>query len=457
MIQKMLSREESERQADLSPDKLIDTLKRIAKSYAEYDYIKEKENNNFNGRTFEAEKVNWNEISLSHGLPGICLLFGTMMNLFPNEECWPEYAHEYIGRTVKHINEKGISDLSMFSGLTGIGLSIASCSRNFNDYKKLTSSINLLLIDQIDRYYNTMRSEKYTNSFLFDVISGISGILGYLFMFKNDDLCKAKIDEGLDILVDLVNKEVDFEGNMVPGWYIPAKYQFTESEKAFYKKGNFNTGLSHGVAGILAVLSMAYLENIVRPGQKDAINKIIEFFDKTSLSYNGRTVWECQIRLEDYLKKSNNEDIYVRDAWCYGVPGISYSMILAANAINDRRLLLNTIDNMKKSLNDIQNIHTPSLCHGYSGLYEMINILESRFDINSFNVEKNNIKEKIKLFYNTNIKNDFCNIEYNHRKKSMEGFHSAGFLEGNTGIILSILDGEIQNKNNIWTRAMYLV
>ncbi len=68
---------------------------------------------------------------------------------------------------------------------------------------------------------------------------------------------------GLSYLVSLT-QERDVYGHIVPNYYISSEKQFLDSEKEFYKKGNFNLGLSHGITGALTVLSIESIATCVK-------------------------------------------------------------------------------------------------------------------------------------------------------------------------------------------------
>ena len=61
---------------------------------------------------------NWSPLTLSHGYPGLVVLFGTLDCLYPTEG-WDLIAHSYVVKIIEMIEVSGVSDLSLFSGLTG--------------------------------------------------------------------------------------------------------------------------------------------------------------------------------------------------------------------------------------------------------------------------------------------------------------------------------------------------
>ena len=68
-------------------------------------------------------------------------------------------------------------------------------------------------------------------------------------------------------------------GHRLPGWHLTAEDPINRG-KLVDAKGTFNLGLSHGVTGILALLSIASLKGLVVDGQKDAIRSSLHGFRK---------------------------------------------------------------------------------------------------------------------------------------------------------------------------------
>ena len=85
----------------------------------------------------QQKKQGWEQTTLSGGLPGICLLLGKLMELYPGEERFVELARGCLGQCVSYLNEHGTFSSSMFSGLAGMGLGAYCVSNGGRDYQKL--------------------------------------------------------------------------------------------------------------------------------------------------------------------------------------------------------------------------------------------------------------------------------------------------------------------------------
>ena len=89
----------------------------------------------------QQKKQGWEQTTLSGGLPGICLLLGKLMELYPGEERFVELARGCLGQCVSYLNEHGTFSSSMFSGLAGMGLGAYCVSNGGRDYQKLIKNI----------------------------------------------------------------------------------------------------------------------------------------------------------------------------------------------------------------------------------------------------------------------------------------------------------------------------
>ena len=399
---------------------------------------------------------NCDRITLSNGLPGICLLYGKLMECIPEEaDIWQQKGRECLGYVVEEINKNGFDNMSMFGGLTGIGLAATAMSHEFRDYTKLINSINNTLADWLVKMKNYVTYEKGTSSMIFDTISGVTGVLSYMGMYLGDDTCYNGVESGIDVLVRMTD-DILIDGHSVPGWYIPAENQFTDIERTEYPMGNFNTGMSHGIAGPITILSQCIMNGIEKTGQKNAIKKMTDFLMNHRIQYHDRDIWNGQIGYEEIVSgKDETENIFHRDGWCYGSPGICYSLICSGIVCEDKKLIDYAEENLRKSVNDIQGIFSPTICHGFSGIYQILDAAEGLLQKKCFTKEKQMLHNKIMSFYNPEAQVIFQNIEFDHDAGMLRPYDTIGFLEGAAGVALSLYSVE-NPKNNIFRKALLL-
>lgn len=428
---------------------LEDIVKRIAHKLENYEEI---------SKTQEIHnRMVWNKLTLSHGLPGICMLFGKLKDCDTrNSDHWAAVGRQYMGYIVEDINRNGIADMSLYGGLAGVGLAAACLSGDFKDYTKLLAVINQTLSGWIGQMKSTVSFQQGTHSMVYDVIAGMTGVLSYLSLFPADTVCREGMDHGLDMLIAMT-KDIQVRGVTVPGWYISSENQFTQAESAYYPQGNFNTGMAHGVAGPLTLLSEMAIRGTVRPGQWEAIRKLTDFLVNYKIRYQGRTIWNGQIDFEELKAgKPAEKKVFHRDAWCYGTPGICYALICSAMACQDKALLTFGIDNLRLAVANMEGIASPTICHGVSGVYLILDAVEQLLNASYFEREKKQLKSRILDFYNENTRYGFLDYEYDASGGQVLAYDTCGFLNGAAGIALGLYSVE-KSQKNIWRKAILLV
>lgn len=400
-------------------------------------------------------ETKWNPYTLSQGLPGICLLYGKLMEVYPNEEKWCILAHDYLGRTVAGLNEQGVPTLSMFSGLAGLGLCAASVSGGFSRYGKLIHTVNTGITEQFDAYLPYVVTPQGTHSLRYDVIEGISGVLSYLSLFLQENRCYAAQKKGLRKLVELT-EEIEIAGCAVPGWYIPAENQFSEAERKLYPRGNFNTSLSHGIAGPLVILSKMLMEGLEVDGQRAAIEKIVDFYFQFCCNDGKRDFWKGQLDFSEVTgMRLTDANIIRRDAWCYGSPGICYGLLAAGEALGRPEWREYAVRNIRQTMRDIRGIFSPTFCHGYAGLYQILHSAEDLLGQEAFPQEKAYLRGKILSFYDPRRRFGFPDVELDAAAGRMWARDAAGLLGGAAGVCLALLEGEHPGRS-LWKKAFLL-
>lgn len=383
-------------------------------------------------------------LALSHGLPGLCLLYNELHKLYPNEG-WQDLCNNYIKIIVDYIQEDGLNSSSLFSGTSGIALAVKASSNNGKHYTSLLQTLDNHLYNQLDTNLNYIINKKDTEMFDYDVIEGMSGVGNYLLL--NDK-------EGQDYLEKILNyfvsrsKPDSYLNIEVPRWFIKKEHLFTDEEKRYYDKGILNLGLSHGIPGPLIILCKAYNKNIIVDGQKESIERIVENIINAKIK--GTNQWNGMIGLDEYINGASNSDA-VRDAWCYGTPGIAYSLLVASHTLKNSNLFEMSCEAMKESVKNEKGLFSPSFCHGYSGLayssYKFYCKTKDKLFLN----ESDRLLEKILSYYTDAAPFGFYNVE--NSNSNIKNLNSIALLDGVSGTLLTILELISKTNNVDWESA----
>jgi hypothetical protein len=188
----------------------------------------------------------------------------------------------------------------------------------------------------------------------FDLIRGLTG-LGALLLAR--DAASSRLEEVLAHLVCL-SRPVRMQDRELPGWWSAVGPGGEEMDG-----GHGNNGVAHGIAGVLAVLSLAVRHQVQVPGQLDAIRVFARWLD----TYGG-----CYWITHDQLVAAEAPTTApARQSWCYGRPGIARAQQLAALALSDPARRRAAEDTALRTLTDpahLARITDASLCHGWAGL-----------------------------------------------------------------------------------------
>lgn len=373
-----------------------------------------------------------------------------------------EIHYEYMLKIRENLYNINFLTASSFSGSTAIGFSIYSLYKNTLYYKKFINTLNQLIISQvkedIKRYMldlGNVRLESY------DSVLGLSGTASYLLLFKEEEDVRECIIEILIYLIE-ITKNIEKYGYKVPGWYTSSENQFLDDEKKFYKKGNFNLGLAHGIAGPLTILSLALKEGIEIEGQREGINIILN--DLKRLKYNDEKeniYWPGRIDFEEYVSGVVKDKKRNRASWCYGTPGIARAMYIAGTAINDKEsidIAIKAVEGLCQMDEDEWKFHSPTICHGYSGLLAVVQAMYTDTRNLSFDLGRKKILKKILEFFEEDSLLGFYDIDPKDPFKGelkLIKKESIGLLDGAAGIILILLS-LIKPIKTDWMRILML-
>lgn len=397
----------------------------------------------------------WEGRCLSHGHPGVCLLLAELSEQFPDED-WDAYAFEHLKIVNSLISNYGINNISLFSGLSGVGLAATLLSNKGTRYIKFISDINNNIVNTLKEFISNSAASLHNLRMTdYDVIQGVSGTIRYLLMHKENTEIIEIIKRSLQYLVDLTY-DITKKNNIVPGWYISSENQFLESEKRDFPSGNFNTGMAHGIAGPLAILSIALMEGIEIKGQRDAIVKIASWLDKWKCKNEYGIYWSGHIKFENVINNTKEELTTHREAWCYGNPGISRALWLAGTALSKKNYTDLALEALESTLNmpyDTWGCISGIFCHGLAGMIHILNVMYADSGNSRFRDSAIQLTNNLLNFYST--ENTFGFVDINYKNSNLVISHKPGLLDGAAGVLLPLL-AIISERKTKWDSVFLL-
>lgn len=189
----------------------------------------------------------------------------------------------------------------------------------------------------------------------YDLLHGLSG-LGRLHLLRRPDA-----DITADVLAYLVELTFPIAGTRHrPGWWVWHHHSNVDAPG-----GHANAGIAHGIAGPLAVLSIAVAQGVRVPGDIGAIETVLAWLDRHEVHDRDERWWRRW--------PGDTGGQSGRTYWCYGTPGIARAEQLAALALGDtgraeqaERMHLACLTDSDSHL----RVSDLSLCHGAAGMLQ---------------------------------------------------------------------------------------
>lgn len=212
---------------------------------------------------------------------------------------------------------------------------------------------------------------------VYDAITGLSGIGRILLAALGSGHSHAApgLNAALTTLTAMINNPAS---STRPGWWLPQAGH--PASTAAPPSGAAATGTAHGIAGALALLSVAISAGRAVPGQADASREAARWLLRFRDPRSG--TWPPYLSGEELDQLSRQAAAPGRrDAWCYGTPGIAVALTLAGRALADSGLVSIGKDAMTvlgHQPAEAWDVTGPTMCHGHAGVLQAADPTESR-------------------------------------------------------------------------------
>lgn len=271
---------------------------------------------------------------------------------------------------------------TLFYGAAALGFLTRSVADTPQRCPTALSSLDMNTIavtrQRLDQAYVRLgRGERPTLA-EFDLFRGLAGFGAYhLRSHPNHEITRAV----LAYLVRLTNALSD-PSEEFPGWWTNVSPNGATSVE--FPGGHGNIGMSHGIAGPLALLSLALMRGVIVDGHKDAIEQICDWLDTWQ---QPGPWWPGVVTDENVRTRHVTYTARQPPRWCYGTVGLSRAQQLAGLAIDDtvRRRTAETA--MLRVLHDpeqLGSITASGLCHGLAGVLQTAWRMGSDADTSEF-------------------------------------------------------------------------
>jgi lantibiotic biosynthesis protein len=212
----------------------------------------------------------------------------------------------------------------------------------------------------------------------YDLIRGLTGIGAYLLYRRQPPpgtpsgparTSSSLLAEVLAYLVRLTRPVAVADDTVLPGWWTGNAPNDEPSPE--WPGGHANLGIAHGIAGPLALLSLAARCGIEVPGQTEAIERICAWLDRWQTGTGTQAWWPELVSRREYATGTSTQAGPGRPSWCYGTPGLARAQQLAGQVLGDPHRQRDAELALAGCLADdrqLDQLTDASLCHGWTGL-----------------------------------------------------------------------------------------
>ncbi|MFD7958438.1 lanthionine synthetase LanC family protein [Streptomyces ardesiacus] len=243
------------------------------------------------------------------------------------------------------------SNASLFHGAPALEFVLARAHGAGDDVRK---AVDRVVDARLAAAHGRQASGALPRLAEWDLIRGLTGLAALLLSRRP---IAPRLPDVLACLVALADPVLGV-GRRLPGWWSPVG-----PDGQAMAGGHGNNGMAHGIAGPLAVLSLALRAGIRVPGQEEAVGTFATWLD-----WHGAHYWSTAAHLDAEQPPTADP---ARPSWCYGRPGIARAQQLAALALGDtarRRAAEDTVAAVLTDPLHLARITDSTLCHGWAGL-----------------------------------------------------------------------------------------
>lgn len=393
----------------------------------------------------EFREVQWYDLSLGSGYPGLCLLLGELDRLEPDAG-WDLAGHQVLLAVQQAVSQRGISSLDLWGGLAGIGMGVRALSRGGTRYTGMLAAFHKFAAEQLPGFIaeRTARMAADLRMTDYDLMGGMTGIGRFLLAFRDEPLLQPALEQVLRYLVALSgDKEID--GRSVPMWHIPPANHFLPAEREQYRQGSFNLGLSHGIAGPMGLLALAMGHGVQVAGQERAIRRYAQWLCEQMLEDAAGPYWPGRLPMEaEGDGRQVRAKIPPHESWCYGAPGIARQLWFAGAALGETSWQNRAVEALLATFRRPPadwGLSLPNFCHGLAGLAHAAQVMHAETGNETFARERDLLVEQ--LLDRTDASPPFGSLS------------QPGLLEGLAGTLL-VLSGMTAEEAPEWDQVFMM-
>ncbi|WP_427166106.1 lanthionine synthetase C family protein [Streptomyces sp. C1-1] len=369
--------------------------------------------------------------SLASGFPGLSIVYAARLHQGNKKD--RATAHWYLKQAAENLKLRDRQVMGLHYDACGLGFALSMAQTAGGGYTGALAQLDAEATRSAEALCRHVDSIALGSMARFDVLNGLAGVARYLLM--RDPQGQA-LERVLTCLCEMLMPADHFNCKVPRFWSTTPPNWQPKTRTHASEGGHLNLGLAHGIAGPLAVLSIASLHQVTVPGQDLAITGIVELLERFQGIDEYGVFWPNTITLEEFDSPSMRRS-RSRVSWCYGAPGVSRALQLAGQA-HGRDDWLHTAHSSVSALCALPMgkwmVDHWSMCHGWAGIMHILRYFTDGRDGDQVGRMIDTIAEKIFDIFAEGLPPRF---EVGMMDIS-PGNHPAGILEGIAGLGLAL-------------------
>ncbi len=365
------------------------------------------------------------DASLANGTAGLAIFFAYLDQACPGLG-HDETSFDFLDQAMEAVSTVPMG-ASLYVGITGVGWSTAHLQGRLSEAgaNDATEEVDSILIEHVSR--RPWQSD-------YDLVSGLVGFGVYALEQLQNRSAVELLAKVVDQLEEIAERTPDGMS-----WFTPRRL-LPEWQRKFCPHGYYNTGMAHGVAGVIAFLTCVGAYDSQNSATLARIRKkaVALLDDAASWLFAQKRADIAPSVFPDWIGRGFTP-APGRVAWCYGDLGIAVALLLAgrcrANAVWKREALRLAKSCADRTLED-SGVKDCGLCHGSAGIAHLFNRM---FQLSG----KALLKKAAQTWFQRTLEmRDPAHGIGGYPAYRPDGWaNEMGILEGSAGIALALLAG----------------
>jgi len=278
-------------------------------------------------------------------------------------------AHDWLAAATRQPFTSG-PDSHPFYGAPALAHTLANAAEHLpGPYQRALETLDVQIATDVQRRldaaHRRIEAELLPQLAEFDVIRGLAGYGAYLLRREPASFTMRSV---LEYCVRLA-QPIALDGQTLPGWWTETGPSGRPDER--FPDGHANSGMAHGIGGVLALLALATRYGSVVDGQYDAMRSILAWLDRWQEETDPGAAWPYWVTRAELRDGCLAASAPHRPSWCYGTAGLARAQQLAALALGDAARQDRAENALVAALTDPAQLKATTdkgLCHGFAGL-----------------------------------------------------------------------------------------